>query len=1061
MADRSYRLGLDLGSNSLGWFVIWLDEEERTAGLGLGGVRVYPDGRDERSRESNAMARRLARSLRRRRDRYVRRRAAVMAALIEAGLMPAEAAARKALEALDPYELRAAALGGPLPFHHIGRALFHIDQRRGFLSNRRTDKTGGEDGLIKSAAGRLRAAMEERGAPTLGHFMAGQRRAGRAVRTRKRGSGAKAAYDFYPQRDMLLAEFEAIWRVQAGFHPALTQAWHDRLRDLVFYQRPLRPVPAGKCTLLPAVGPGDEEGFRCPRAHPLAQRFRIWQEVRNLRVQVTGQPARPLTLDEGNKVAAALLGAAKVDFDRMRSLLKLPAEARFNLESEKRDHLKGDEAAEVLSRKKYFGKAWRSLPLDRQIEIVTALLKEEDERALVDWLVRTAGVGRETAQAVAGALLPEGYARLGLRAIRLLLPKMEGGLDYAAACEAALGKSHSGGPASERRGRLPYYGEWLQDDVLGTGEPGDPPEKRFGRLPNPTVHIGLGQVRRVVNALIERLGPPAQVVVEMTRDFRLSPRKLAEVEREQAANQRRNDARRSELQTLGYPVTSQNLLKLRLWEELNFKDPADRRCPYTGEQIGIRRLLSDEVEVDHLIPFKTSFDDSPANKTVAMRYANRAKGKRTPHEAFGSSPPLDGHAYSWPDITARAALMPRNKRWRFAPDALERFAAEGGFLARQLNETGWLARMAKDYLAAVVDRDQVWVVPGKLTALLRAKWGLNFSDAKDRNDHRHHGIDALIAGLTSRSLLQAIASANEAERERVEIPLPWPALRDEVAAWRAGVTVSHRPDHGVAGRLHEETAYGLVADPAAEEGRNLVYRKAFTALTERELGAIRDRRLRDMVLDHWGAAKAAGVKLDQALRDFAATVAGRDPHVRGGIRHVRLLKPEREDYLVPVMGPDGKPYKAYAAGENAFVDVVETSAGKWLGVATSVFLANRPGYRPAWADDPSLTFVMRVHKGDLLRLDRDGRSEVMVVRQLDAASGRFKLAGHAEAGKLQDRHDDPDDPFRWLMASYGTLKAMGAERVRVDELGTVWRIPAEEGLRHLQRMEQRRDRPRG
>ena len=75
----------------------------------------------------------------------------------------------------------------------------------------------------------------------------------------------------------------------------------------------------------------------------------------------------------------------------------------------------------------------------------------------------------------------------------------------------------------------------------------------------------------------------------------------------------------------------------------------------------------------------------------------------------------------------------------------------------------------------------------------------------------------------------------------------------------------------------------------------------------------------------------------------------------------------------------------------------------------------------------------------------------MVVHRLDAAANRFKLAAHNETGNLDKRHAESNDtdPFRWLMASYGTLKERGAERVRVDEMGRVWRISPVEASRSL------------
>ncbi|MCF4164674.1 type II CRISPR RNA-guided endonuclease Cas9 [Zavarzinia compransoris] len=1050
---RPYRLGLDLGSNSIGWFVVWLDAKGNPKDLGPGGVRIFPDGRDAKSKESNAVARRLARGMRRRRDRYVRRRAELMQALVDAGLMPAEEAGRKVLEGLDPYALRVAALAAPLPLHHLGRAIFHLDQRRGFQSNRKTEKKGGEDGVIKQAAGRLAEAMAATKTKTLGQFLAERHARREPVRVRNQGSGTKTEYDFYPTRDLVKEEFEALWQAQAPHHPELTDAAKATLHRIIFFQRPLKSPPAGKCTLSPARNKDDLEGFRAPRAHPLAQQFRIWQEVRNLRIDVSGEPSRPLTPEEGDLIGKALLAANSLSFDKMRALLKLSPAAHFNLESEKRDRLKGDETAEKLSAKKVFGKDWRHFPLEKQCAIVDRLLNEEDEPRLIDWLMSEAKVPEQAALAAAGTLLPDGHSRLGLRALKAIVPLMAGGLSYTDACIEGLGVPHSPRPTGEQWPRLPYYGQWLENDVVGTGEPTDPPEKRFGRLPNPTVHIGLGQLRRVVNILIERFGPPDEVVVEMTRSFKLSPMELARMEKEQAAFQRKNDARRERLHELGHPANHRNLMKLRLWEELSPRDALERECPFTGERISVPRLLSDEVEIEHLIPFRVSFDDSAANKTVALREANRHKGKRTPFHAFGASPTIAGRHYDWAAVAARAASLPKNKRWRFGPDALERFGDLDGFQARQLNETGWLARMAKDYMGAVTDPNRVWVIPGRLTAMIRAKWGLNdilpdhnFSDAKNRLDHRHHALDALVACLTDRRLLQAMASAYDDERDRIEVPVPIDGLRDKLIAWRDRMTVSVKADHGVGGRLHDETAYGLVKDKAAADGRNLVYRKAFGTLTENELGEIRDRRLRDRVAAHWAEAKMLGIKLPEALASFVRDA--KDPQWANGIRHVRLLKPIDPAYLVQVRDGDGTPYKAYAAGENAFVDILETPEGKWIGQAATVFQANDDTWTPAWLSDATLRFVMRVFKGDMLRLERDGGVEIMVVRQLEASNNRMKLAGHNEAGSLQDRHNSVDDPFRWLMASYNRLRALQAVRVRVDPVGTVWTVdPVEDAVR--------------
>jgi CRISPR-associated endonuclease Csn1 len=1053
--QRPYRLGLDLGTNSIGWFVVWLEAQEtnwKPTGLGPGGVRIFPDGRDPQSGTSNAVDRRTARGARRRRDRYLRRQRDLMQVLIEHGLMPPNEAERKALEALDPYELRAAALDAALPLHHFGRTLFHLAQRRGFKSNRKSDAKSEEKGAIKEGASRLRSAMLESGARTLGEFLWRRHCNRQSVRARNRGSAATAAYDFYPTRDLLEAEFDALWQAQAAHCTALTDALREELQDIVFYQRPLRPPPVGKCALDPASDASDRDGFRAPWALPLVQRFRIAQEVRNLEVAETGQRPRRLSKEEGDRVMLALLGQHKLPFDKIRALLKLPAEARFNLESERRTEMKGDETAARLSHKSYFGKAWRGLSLDRQNEIVEKLLDEQlADDNLLAWLQSDCGLPGPAAETAAGARLPEGHCRLGRRALRSIVPLMqEGGSRYFEAATAAYG-DHAKLPTGEvsATGRLPYYGEWLPDSVVGTGDPRFAGERRHGRVTNPTVHIGLNQTRKVVNAILAAYGPPKQVVVELTRELKLTDEEKQRREAEQRDNERRNGERRKLLTDHGQRDSMTNMLKLRLWEELNAKDPLDRRCPFTGEQISLSRLLSEEVEIEHLIPFSDCLDDSAANKVVCMRWANKAKGKRTPFEAFGTNPRIDGAVYDWNAIAARATALPGNKRWRFEPEAREHFARQGGFLGRQLNETGWLARMAKTYLSAVCNPYEVWVLPGRLTAMLRGKWGLNqllpdhnFTDAKNRADHRHHAIDAVVAALTDRSLLQRMASAYDEERDRVVVPEPWEGFRDELDARLRTMIVSHKPDHGAQGKLHEDTAYGLVKAPEVE-GANLVYRKPILALNENEIARIRDVRLREKLQAFVKEQAAVGVKLSEALGLFADPERNPDPHFRHGLRHVRLLKAEKPEYLVTAKDRSGAPYKAMSAGQNLYVDIYELEDGKWQGEAVTVFDANRARTVPRWrAAYPQARLVMRVHKGDLIALERNGIREVMVVRRLEPSANRLRLVPHNEAGDFVRRHAAADDPFRWFMPSYSTLRECKAEVVRIDELGRVWRISA-------------------
>ena len=126
------------------------------------------------------------------------------------------------------------------------------------------------------------------------------------------------------------------------------------------------------------------------------------------------------------------------------------------------------------------------------------------------------------------------------------------------------------------------------------------------------------------------------------------------------------------------------------------------------------------------------------------------------------------------------------------------------------------------------------------------------------------------------------------------------------------------------------------------------------------------------------------------------------------------------------------------------MSVFELPNGRWEGEAVMIYQANRPDHVPVWRTrHPGARLIMRVHKGDLVRIEEGGGERIMVVHRLDAAADRFKLAEHTQTGNLDKRHADPEDPFRWLMASYNTLRGLNALPVRVDELGTPWRIAAE------------------
>lgn len=1040
------RFAFDIGTNSIGWAVLAGDDSGGDADQGQGfdlqriiaaGARIYADGRNPKDGKSLAEMRRIPRGARRRRDRLLQRKRKLLALLAAHGLTPDTPLAKAQAGGLNPYALRARGLDQPLTLSEFGRVLIHLNQRRGFKSNRKTD--GADSGVIKDAAKRLEEELRAAGAQTLGELLS--RRLGESVRFRPTGD-PKMMFEFYPTRAMIEHEFGLIWAAQAKHHPdVLTPSAQTAIRNAIFDQRKLKPVKPGKCTFMP-----EEE--RAPAALPSVEARVIYETLNALRYGEGVRRDRALTLQQRDLLATDLLAGKDRTFDQIRSGLKLPSGVRFSLE-EMRDRIKGAETAKKLSNAKAFGKSWRAFELEAKDAIVELLLSEEDEGALVATLTAEHGLDEVGARYVANAPLPDGHARLGRTANARVLKELKTDVVvYSEACRRA-GFHHSDFRDGVIHDRLPPYPILLERHTsFGTGDPADPMEKRYGRIANPTVHIGLNQLRKVVNALIDAYGPPTEIVVELARDLKQSKDDRDRERRQNAQNKERNEARRAALEQAGLPVTGDTMMRIRLWEEQKDRNSGVALCPYSLKPIAFEALFSGDVDIDHVLPVSKTLDDSPANKIVCFRAANRFKRNRSPYEAFHgeNAPPVA----AWADIEANAALLPRNKAWRFGPKAMEEFDKNGrDFLDRQLNETRHLARVAKAYLSALTP--DVWVVTGRLTALLRGKWGLNSilgdDNRKNRDDHRHHAIDAIVIGCTSRSLLQKVATNaaraedNDLDRVFADLPEPMPDFRDQAREIVRAITVSHKPEHGKGGALHEDTAYGIVRNGDVALG-NVVYRKALDALTVKDAERVRCPNLRARFIalreEAGGDQKAFTAALRTWAKEDAETIATRTGQPRQPVRHVRLLKPEAN--AVPIADRrSGAPYKALVPAENWCIDIVQMRDGAWKGFAATIFDVNRKDWRPQWEREKlGGKLVMRLLKNDLVEIDdKDGARAVKRVVRLEPVAGRVRLAGHQEGGKLEDRHSDPDDPFRWDFASFSGMKERKARKVRVDEIGRI------------------------
>ncbi|MEZ5708548.1 MAG: type II CRISPR RNA-guided endonuclease Cas9 [Blastomonas sp.] len=1051
------RLGLDIGTNSIGWCLYDGDTIRDI------GVRIFSDGRDPKSGASLAVDRRDARAMRRRRDRYLGRRSALVDVLVERGLLPEDKRVAKGLHGEDPYELRTRALDEKLAPHQIGRALFHLNQRRGFKSNRKADRVAKdqEDGKIASGTKALDHAKTEAGARTLGEFL--YKREVKRVRMRPEADG----YDFYPDRKHYEDEFEQIWVKQAEYHPGLlTDEVKAAIHRVIFFQRPLKAQIVGKCSFAGWYGIPDDEK-RLPKAHPLFQQRRLYEEVNQLEVVSAGAPSRKLTLDERNILILKLQDSKKVTFKTLGRLIKLKDGERFNKESENRKDLIGDEVRFEMMDKDRFGPDWTTFSTEKQWAIIDRLLNEEDTAKLLGWLQSEHGGDRETAENIANAHLPEGHGRFGLTATTALLEQLKADVVTYAEAAVRAGYHHSDFRDGECHEKLPYYGEILSREIApGKEDYGDELERQWGKITNPTVHIGLNQLRKLANAIIRQYGRPDFVYVELARELKLNEKQKAEhnrrIKQTTEAAVKRSDA----LKEIGQHDSGGNRMLLRIWEQLNPANPLDRRCPYCGEMISIEMLMNGSADIDHIIPYSKCLDDSVGNKIASHTHCNRQKGNETPWGRWGGTP-------RWPIIQDQIARLHKSKQWRFGPDAMERVERDGGFIARQLTDTQYLSRIAGKYLSSLYTPDEgrrVYAVTGRMTAMLRRLWGLNdilpdhnwveneHSNApKNRLDHRHHAIDAAVVGATTAAMIQRIATAagraeeQDLDRQFVDLPHPWEGFREDLREKLYATTISFKPDHGrkgkpkkdhdiTSGRLHNDTAYGLTGRINAKGVPIVVTRKPLLSLKPGDLtdpDRMPDRNLQDAL--YTATRGADGKEFEKALRDFAK----RDGPYKG-IRRVRLTEPLN---VIPIRDQGGRAYKAVKGDANARFDVWRLPDGKWVTKWTdregneqssiiSMFDAHQRDFVAA-RPHPAAKKVLSLRQNDLIAVERDGGArEIMRVVKF-GGNGQIFLAAHNEAGALKARDSDGRDPFKYTSGYASTLQKIKARQIRIDELGHI------------------------
>lgn len=988
----NYTLGLDIGSNSIGWALV---ETNPKSSLIATGVRVFPEGvdRDTKGAEiSKNQARRLVRGARRNRSRKAYRKDKLVRALRAKDFLLKQTIEFEKLFLLDPYQLRAKGLDEKLERHEFGRVLYHLNQRRGFWSNRKSGKVQ-EDGVVKKQASELQAKIDETQCRTLGEYFS------------KIKDDAIKIRGHYTFRAMYEKEFDLLWQKQTEYYPELNdEEYYKKIHhQTIFYQRPLKPTNEliGKCELEPAEQ-------RCPRGDFYARRFRMLQDVNNLKIYNPDGGESGLTQEQRQVVFTLLSEKKEVSFDEIRKKLRLMETQTFNLEEGKADKknakMKGDEFAASL--RSAVGKKDYAKLTDADVVSLNEFVQDDSlsDEDVEKTIVAKFGFTAEQAGKIKDITLPEKYVSFSRLAIQKLLPHLEKGL----LVHQAIAKVYEKPQAGKDRPKVDML-EFPQD------------------VRNPLVNKALWEVRKVVNSIIKEYGKPAKIAIEMARDVKGSAKERDELRKKIYDNEQENKKAADELRAMSYKPSRDDIIKYKLWQECG------QVCPYTGRSISQASLfgLTPEFQVEHILPYSRTLDDSFMNKTLCYVQENRLKGNETPYEYYNGKEQYE-------PIKQRIKVLPYPKRQKFFQKEVEL----DKFVERQLNDTRYITREVVGYLKAL--GVNVFGTKGQSTAELRHQWGLNNildltgMGMKNRDDHRHHAVDAVVVALTTKDHLTKLARSKYSPTDEV-FDEPWDGFRKEVENKINQILVSHRVTRKVSGALHEETNYGLTG-LKDDKGQDIyVYRKKIEELTGPMVGGIVDPVVQSIIRERFLAfgidpEKQSGKVGKEVWNEplFMRAKNGKGPQIKS----VRIR--DVFNNMIGLKDDLGNTYRAVSSGSNHHIELFEYRDKKGnlkregrvvtMYNATQRVRSNEPVVCRDCEDGKK--FLFSLAKNDMVMLEIDDKQCVLHRVQKIDQSGRIIMRPHTLGGKLSDS----DKPPLIQRKSPNTLVGY---KVQIDPLGRI------------------------
>ncbi|MGG7437712.1 type II CRISPR RNA-guided endonuclease Cas9 [Chryseobacterium arthrosphaerae] len=774
-------LGLDLGTNSIGWALIEVDENNIPIRIIAMGSRIIPlstNDKDEFQRGlsiTKNQSRTISRTQRKGYDRKQLKKTDLKRVLNKYNIFPSEELLK--LPMLDLWKLRSdsANPNENISAEQLGRILYMLNQKRGYKSARGEANADKKDtDYVQAVKGRYAQLKDRR--QTIGQYF--YEGLSTAFSDKNNQQYFRVKEEVYP-REAYIEEFDTIIAAQKNKHDFLTDKVIHQLRnEIIYFQRKLKSQKK-------LVSICEFEGFNktvfdkeknknkvvfvgpkvAPKTSPLFQLCRIWEVVNTITLKIKNPEGSKYKwgekipdLKEKEVLADYLFKNENLSFSKLLEILELKKENVYvnkqilkgikgnetyaTLHSILGDHellkfdvsiITSDHTAILVDKKTGEIIEERSgLELDASIEKEPLYqlwhtiysLKDLDE--CKNALIKRFGFDEEIAEKLSRIdFNKQGFGNKSNKSMRKILPFLMEGYDYSQSCSWA-GYNHSNSLTKDEK---------EQQITLD----------RLELLPKnslrqPIVEKILNQMINVVNTILEQYGKPHEIRVELARELKQSKDERNETDLQNSKNKKLNEEIGKRLDELGLPVTKRYIQKYKfIFPSLskNLKDAqVNNQCIYCGETFNLTEALSgDAYDVDHIVPKALLFDDSQTNKVLVHRKCNSTKTNQTAYDYIATKGDEHVRIYSERiDDWFKRGIISYSKMQRLKVSHKEYLERKNigketetdkklweNFIDRQLRDTQYISRKSREILQKVCNN--VMTTEGGVTAKLRNLWG--------------------------------------------------------------------------------------------------------------------------------------------------------------------------------------------------------------------------------------------------------------------------------------------------------------------------------------------------